>query len=54
MKRKHFLSSLLPMAATFTAVARGKDSIEPDSPVSIPPYLKKGDTVGICCPGVLT
>ena len=50
MKRKHFLSSLLPLAATFTAVAKGRANIEPDSPVTIPPYLKWGDTVGICCP----
>jgi muramoyltetrapeptide carboxypeptidase len=50
MKRKHFLSSLLPLAATFTAVAKGKTSIDNDSPVTIPPYLKHGDTVGICCP----
>ena len=50
MKRKHFLSSLLPLAATLTAVAKGKTNIEPDSPATIPPYLKPGDTVGICCP----
>jgi muramoyltetrapeptide carboxypeptidase len=50
MKRKHFLSSLVPLAATFTAVAKGKTTIDPDSPVIIPPYLKRGDTVGICCP----
>ncbi|MEO6542181.1 MAG: LD-carboxypeptidase [Ferruginibacter sp.] len=50
MKRKHFLSSLLPLAATFTAVAKGRTSIDPDTPVTIPPYLKRGDTVGICCP----
>ncbi|MFZ1784231.1 MAG: LD-carboxypeptidase [Ferruginibacter sp.] len=49
MKRKHFLSSLVPLAATFTAVARGKSSFDPDSPVIIPPYLKPGYTVGICC-----
>jgi len=50
MKRKHFLSSFIPLAATLSAVARGKTSIGPDSPVAIPPYLKPGDTVGICCP----
>lgn len=50
MKRKHFLSSLLPLAASFTAVASGKTNIEPESPVTKPPYLRKGDTVGICCP----
>ena len=50
MKRKDFLSSVLPLAATFTSAAKGELLIEPDKPVSIPPYLKKGDTVGICCP----
>ncbi len=50
MKRKHFLSSIIPLAATLGAVAKGKTVIEPDSPVIIPPYLKRGDTVGICCP----
>ena len=50
MKRKHFLSSLVPLAATFTAVAKGKTSIDPYTPVTLPPYLKRGDTVGICCP----
>ncbi len=50
MKRKHFLSSLIPLAATLGAMARGKTNIELDSPVHIPPYLKNGDTIGICCP----
>ena len=50
MKRKHFLSSFIPLAATFTAVAKGKTIIDPDSPITKPPYLRPGDTVGICCP----
>ena len=50
MKRKHFLSSIIPLAATFTAVAKGKTIIDPDNPFTIPPYLKPGDKVGICCP----
>lgn len=50
MKRKDFLSSVLPLAATFTSAGKGELLIEPDKPVSIPPYLKKGDTIGICCP----
>ena len=50
MKRKDFLSSAIPLAATFTAVARGKMEFDPDSPVIMPPYLKAGDTIGICCP----
>jgi muramoyltetrapeptide carboxypeptidase len=50
MKRKHFLSSIVPLAATLGAVAKGKTPIDPDSPVKVPPYLKRGDTIGICCP----
>jgi muramoyltetrapeptide carboxypeptidase len=50
MKRKHFLSSFIPMAVTLAAVAKGKTNIEPDSPITKPPYLKPGDTIGICCP----
>lgn len=50
MKRKHFISSIVPLAATFSAVAKGRTDIEPDKPVIIPPYLKRGDVIGICCP----
>ena len=50
MKRKHFLSSIIPLAAALSAVGKGKTSIDPDKPVIIPPYLKRGDIVGICCP----
>ncbi len=50
MNRKHFLSSAIPLVATFSAVAKGKTTIEAEGPVTIPPYLKKGDTIGICCP----
>ena len=50
MKRKHFLSSLIPLAASLGATASGKTSFDGDSPVTNPPYLKARDTVGICCP----
>lgn len=50
MKRKHFISSIVPLAATFSAVANGKTIINTKSPTIIPPYLKSGDTIGICCP----
>lgn len=39
------------MAAALGAVARGRSGFAGDPPVKIPPYLKGGDTVGICCPG---
>jgi len=50
MKRKDFLSSMVPFAATLTSVASGKLMPDPEKPVTLPPYLKPGDTVGICCP----
>ena len=50
MKRKDFLSSIVPLAATLTAVAKGKTVIDSDLPITIPPYLKPGDMIGICCP----
>ncbi|MGB4843816.1 MAG: LD-carboxypeptidase [Ferruginibacter sp.] len=50
MKRKQFLSSIVPLAATMGAVAKGKTIIDPDKAVIIPPYLKRGDIIGICCP----
>lgn len=50
MKRKDFLSSVIPLAASFPAIASGKMNAEAEKPCIIPPYLKKGDTIGICCP----
>lgn len=52
MKRKDFLSSMVPLGATLGAIAKGKMIVgeDPDTPATIPPYLKKGDTIGITCP----
>lgn len=50
MKRKDFLSSVIPLAASFTAMADGRNVAEPEKPTLIPPYLKNGDSIGICCP----
>jgi muramoyltetrapeptide carboxypeptidase len=50
MNRKHFLSSIIPLGAVLTATANAKTIEEPDVPSKIPPYLKKGDTIGITCP----
>jgi muramoyltetrapeptide carboxypeptidase len=49
MKRKDFLSALVPLGATLSAMATGKDFIEPDFSAIVPPYLQNGDTIGICC-----
>lgn len=50
MKRKDFLSSVFPLAASFNSFTHGSFIAEPEKPAVIPPYLKKGDIVGICCP----
>lgn len=52
MKRKQFLSSLLPAAALLqhsSSFAATRNNEEETGSV-IPPYLKKGDLVGIICP----
>ncbi len=57
MNRKKFISSIAPLGLSLTGVAQlaaGKkepDSIEPEPGRLIPAYLKKGDTIGITCPG---
>jgi muramoyltetrapeptide carboxypeptidase len=51
MRRKDFLSSLVPLGATIGSMASGKMPFDdPDDPTIIPPYLKPGDTIGITCP----
>ena len=50
MNRKHFLSSIIPLGAVLTATGSTKIIDEPDIPSKIPPYLKKGDAIGITCP----
>ncbi len=51
MNRKKFLSSILPLAASFsdTSIVE-RNLIEPPINAILPPYLKKGDTIGITCP----
>lgn len=48
MKRKDFLSTLLPLGAVLAASASTKNVVIESS--KIPPYLKKGDTIGISSP----
>ena len=48
MKRKDFLSSIIPLGAVLSSLTNGK--IVRDYPVKIPPYLKQGDIIGISCP----
>ncbi|CAN5598060.1 LD-carboxypeptidase [soil metagenome] len=49
MNRKSFLSSVVPLTASFTAMS-GNRSLDETISSIIPPYLKKGDTIGITCP----
>lgn len=50
MNRKHFLSSLLPVAATAASLKASAAIGIAVKKIAIPPYLKPGDTVGITCP----
>jgi muramoyltetrapeptide carboxypeptidase len=56
MNRKDFLSSVIPLTASFSVMANGqpgsdKTFTEPvEENIKIPFYLKPGDTIGITCP----
>ena len=50
MNRKHFISAVLPLGAAFSAIGKVKDIEDPEALIKIPPYLKKGDIIGITCP----
>ncbi len=50
MNRKNFLSSIVPLAATFTNSKTAYKENDPEAHPIIPLYLKKGDTIGITCP----
>ena len=50
MNRKHFLSSVVPFIYTASAVHKNITIAEDDREAKIPPYLQKGDTIGITCP----
>ncbi|MBC7887264.1 MAG: LD-carboxypeptidase [Ferruginibacter sp.] len=50
MNRKNFLSTLLPIAATFSGMGEHNQMNDPRGSPLIPPSLKNGDTIGITCP----
>jgi len=50
MNRKDFLSAVVPLATFASAFTNRKSSLKTHHLKKIPPYLKKGDTIGICCP----
>jgi muramoyltetrapeptide carboxypeptidase len=48
MNRKHFISTLIPLATTVNALAnKSNTALEDEVFAKIPQYLKKGDTIGI-------
>lgn len=50
MNRKDFLSSIVPLASVSTVFANDKKPGKLSDSKKIPPYLKKGDLIGITCP----
>lgn len=52
MKRKHFLSSVLPAAALLqpAALLAAQKTMDEETGSIIPSYLEKGDVIGITCP----
>ena len=48
MKRKDFLSAILPAAISVNAISR--ELAEPERKIIIPPYLEPGDVIGITSP----
>ncbi|MES2432149.1 MAG: LD-carboxypeptidase [Bacteroidota bacterium] len=50
MNRKNFLSSIVPVASSLTAIAKGNISDESENLLKVPAYLKQGDVIGITSP----
>jgi muramoyltetrapeptide carboxypeptidase len=50
MNRKKFISSIVPLAASFSGVTPLSSPAEPEDKIVTPSYLEKGDTIGITCP----
>ena len=50
MNRKDFLSAVVPFAAVATTFAQTSTSLIKTPSKKAPPYLKRGDTIGLTCP----
>jgi muramoyltetrapeptide carboxypeptidase len=50
MDRKKFISSIIPLATGVTVISPKEAPEDPVTKLTLPPYLKKGDTIGITCP----
>jgi muramoyltetrapeptide carboxypeptidase len=50
MNRKDFLSAVIPLTTVATAFTNEHPFTKTNQLKKIPPYLHKGDVIGICCP----
>ncbi|WP_342646060.1 LD-carboxypeptidase [Mucilaginibacter sp. CSA2-8R] len=50
MNRKHFISSLIPVAVAATSLKASANTAIAAKKIGIPPYLEPGDAIGITCP----
>ncbi|MFN8252408.1 MAG: LD-carboxypeptidase [Ferruginibacter sp.] len=50
MNRKNFISTILPLVVAGNAATAAVAADDPEALIKIPPYLKKGDVIGITCP----
>ena len=50
MDRKNFIGSVFPLVASLQSFSTIKSKPTFKALKHIPPYLQKGDTIGICCP----
>lgn len=51
MNRKNFISSIVPLTAAFNGITKIHQQNDTEARPIIPLYLKKGDIIGITCPG---
>ncbi len=47
MNRKHFLSTLIPLSVSINSIGMHSENAIDETASKIPPYLQKGDTIGI-------
>jgi muramoyltetrapeptide carboxypeptidase len=50
MDRKKFITTFAPLGIALTSVVSTRNIIQEEPKILIPPYLKKGDIIGITCP----
>lgn len=50
MNRKNFIATVLPLVAAASAGKAAAINNDPEAAIKIPPFLQKGDVIGITCP----